>query len=88
MRADDVVILGGARTAMAEYVGAFKDLSAIELGAQAARAALERSGVQAGQVDHYVMGNALQTSADAIYEYVDRWLPAKATAPDGVSRIH
>src|SRR6185369_2793684 len=67
MRADDVVILGGARTAMAEYVGAFKDLSAIELGAQAARAALERAGVQAAQVDHYVMGNAQQTSGDAIY---------------------
>src|SRR5262245_45104304 len=67
MRADDVVILGGARTAMAEYVGAFKDITAIELGAQAARAALERAGVQAGQADHYVMGNALQTSGDAIY---------------------
>jgi acetyl-CoA acetyltransferase family protein len=67
MRADDVVILGGARTAMAEYVGAFKDLSAIELGAQAARAALERAGVAAGHVDHYVMGNAQQTSGDALY---------------------
>src|SRR5262245_52635010 len=67
MKADDVVILGGARTAMAEYVGAFKDLSAIELGAAAARAALERSGVSASQVDHVVMGNALQTSGDAIY---------------------
>src|SRR6267142_1029828 len=31
----DVVILGGARTAMAEYVGAFKDVSALELGAVA-----------------------------------------------------
>jgi acetyl-CoA acetyltransferase family protein len=67
MRADDVVILGGARTAMAEYVGAFKDLSAIELGAHAARAALERARVPAAQVDHVVMGNALQTSGDAIY---------------------
>ena len=30
MQADDVVILGGARTAMTEYVGAFKDVSALE----------------------------------------------------------
>ena len=67
MRADDVVILGGARTAMAEYVGAFKDVTAIDLGVQAARAALERTGVQPGWVDHVVMGNALQTSGDAIY---------------------
>jgi acetyl-CoA acyltransferase 2 len=63
----DVVILGGARTPMVEYVGAFKDTSANELGALAARAALERSGVQPGWVDHVVMGNALQTSGDAIY---------------------
>ena len=63
----DVVILGGARTAMAEYVGAFKDVSALDLGAAASRAALERTGVQPGWIEHVVMGNALQTTADAIY---------------------
>ena len=63
----EVVILGGARTPMAEYVGAFKDLSAIELGARAAAAALERSRVSPSWVDNVVMGNALQTSGDAIY---------------------
>ena len=52
---------------MAEYVGAFKDLSAIDLGARATAAALERAGAQPGWVDHVVMGNALQTSGDAIY---------------------
>ena len=65
--ADDVVILGGARTPMAEYTGAFKDVSALELGAHAARAALERCGVAAAAIDQVVMGNALQTSGDAIY---------------------
>lgn len=79
MRADDVVILGGARTAMAEYVGAFKDVSAIELGAHAARAALDRAGVQPGWVDHVVMGNALQTSGDALYGA--RHVALKAGAP-------
>jgi acetyl-CoA acetyltransferase family protein len=64
---EEVVILGGARTPMVEYVGAFQDVSAIELGAHAARAALDRSGVRADWVDHVVMGNALQTSGDAIY---------------------
>src|SRR5688572_3055339 len=67
MATEDVVILGGARTPMAEYVGSFKDVSALELGAHASRAALERSGVQPGWIDHVVMGNALQTSGDAIY---------------------
>src|SRR5438552_13171443 len=67
MPPQDVVILAGARTPMAEYVGAFKDVSAIDLGARAAGAALEPAGVQAAWVDHVVMGNALQTSGDAIY---------------------
>jgi acetyl-CoA acetyltransferase family protein len=67
MASGEVVILGGARTPMAEYVGAFKDVSALELGAQAARAALERAGAAPAWVDHVVMGNALQTSSDAIY---------------------
>jgi len=63
----DVFILGGARTPMAEYVGALKDISAIELGAIASRAALERTGVKPEWIDHVVFGNALQTSADALY---------------------
>jgi acetyl-CoA acetyltransferase family protein len=63
----DVVIVGGARTAMTEYVGRLKDVSALELGAHAVRGALERCRVEAAQVDHVVMGNALQTSGDALY---------------------
>ena len=68
----DVVIVGGARTPMCEYSGTpgygkLKDLSAIELGAHASRAALERSKVDPESIDHVVMGNALQTSVDAIY---------------------
>ena len=63
----DVFILGGARTPMAEYGGALKDVSALELGAIASRAALARSGVEAAWVDHAVFGNVMQTSTDAIY---------------------
>ena len=63
----DILILGGARTPMGEYGGALRDLSAIELGAIAARAAIERSGTAPEQIDHTVIGNALQTSGDAIY---------------------
>ena len=63
----DVFILGGKRTAMGEYVGALKDISAIDLGAVAARGALESSGVNPDEIDHTVIGNALQTSGDAIY---------------------
>lgn len=63
----DVFILGGKRTAMGEYVGALKDVSAIDLGAVAARGALESTGVAPDEIDHTVIGNALQTSGDAIY---------------------
>src|SRR3979409_809185 len=65
--AKDFFILGGKRTPLGEYVGALKDVSAIELGAIAARAALETTGVAPDEIDHTVIGNALQTSGDAIY---------------------
>ncbi|HWS89767.1 MAG TPA: acetyl-CoA C-acetyltransferase [Pyrinomonadaceae bacterium] len=63
----DIFILGGRRTPMTEYVGALKDVKAIDLGAAAARGALEATGVAAEEIDHTVVGNALQTSGDAIY---------------------
>jgi acetyl-CoA acetyltransferase family protein len=52
---------------MGDYTGKLKDFTAIELGAIAARAAMERTGVKPEQVDHVVFGNVLQTSADAVY---------------------
>jgi len=52
---------------MAEYTGKLKDFSAIDLGAIAARAAMERTGVNPEDVDHVVFGNVMQTSADAVY---------------------
>lgn len=68
----EIVIVGGARTAMAEYVGTpgfglFKDINANELGSHAIRGALENAKVSPKLVQHVVMGNALQTSVDAIY---------------------
>jgi acetyl-CoA acetyltransferase family protein len=63
----EVFILGGKRTPMASYVGALKDVKAIDLGATAARGALAASGVTAEEIDHTIIGNALQTSGDAIY---------------------
>ena len=65
--ANDIYILGGARTPMAEYNGKLKDLSALELGAIASRAAMERTGVSPADIDHVVFGNVLQTSPDAVY---------------------
>src|ERR1700743_422067 len=63
----DVVILAGARTPMARYTGAFSEVSAIELAAVASREAIKRSGVDAGEFDHAIFGNVMQTSVDALY---------------------
>jgi len=77
MAKDEIVIVNGARTPMTEWVGgragngkpggALKDVSAIDLGVIATKAALERSKVPADTIDHVIMGNVLQTSGDAIY---------------------
>jgi acetyl-CoA acyltransferase 2 len=63
----DIVFLSGVRTGFGKFGGTLKDLSATELGTVAARHALERSGIEPAQVDHVIFGNALQTSADALY---------------------
>jgi acetyl-CoA acyltransferase 2 len=67
MTKPEVLIVGGARTPMSDYVGALKDVSALELGAIASRGAFEKYGIKPEWIDHAVFGNVLQTSADAIY---------------------
>lgn len=57
----------GGKTGTGERGGKFFGVSAIDLGAVAARGALERTGVPAERIEHVIMGNALQTSGDAIY---------------------
>jgi acetyl-CoA acyltransferase 2 len=63
----DAVILQGARTPMARYMGAFDSVSALELGAVASKEAIRRSGTDPDEFDHVVFGNVMQTSADALY---------------------
>ena len=57
---DDVVILSGCRTAIGTFGGAFKDVSAVELGTIAVREAVRRSGVRPDQVDEVLLGCILQ----------------------------
>ena len=63
MAARDVVILGAARTPIGRYGGSFKDVHPAELGAVAARAALERSGVPADEIDEVVFGHGRQAGS-------------------------
>src|SRR5437899_2804223 len=63
----DIVIVSGKRTPMAEYGGALRECSALELGAIAARAAIGQCKFEPREFDHAVFGNALQTRGDALY---------------------
>lgn len=63
----DVVFLSGRRTPFGSFGGSLKDFTATDLGAHAAASALRAAGVDPAAVGHVIFGNALQTSADAIY---------------------
>ncbi len=59
----DVVIVSAARTPVGSFNGALSSLPAHELGKVAIQAAIERAGIQAGDVDEVVMGQVLQAGA-------------------------
>jgi acetyl-CoA acyltransferase 2 len=76
---NDIVVLGGARTAFGTYGGALRDVSATDLGIVASKGALERSKVSPERIDQVIFGNVLQTSADAVY--FARHIGLKSGAP-------
>ena len=60
------MIVAGARTPTGKFGGAFAGLKAVELGAHAIRAAVERAGIEGGQVDYAIVGHVLQAGAGQI----------------------
>jgi acetyl-CoA C-acetyltransferase len=63
----DVVIASAARTAVGAYGKSLRDVPPTDLGAAAARAALERAGLQGEQVDQVVFGNVIHTAPEDMY---------------------
>lgn len=63
----DIVIVAGKRTPFGAFGGALKGLTATDLAVEASRAALEQANVSPDEIDHVLIGNANQTSPDAIY---------------------
>jgi len=57
--AGDIVVVGAARTAVGSFNGAFAMAPAHDLGAAAIKAALERAGVDAADVDEVILGQIL-----------------------------
>ena len=81
----EVLFFGAKRTAFGNFGGTVKDLSATELGVQAARAAIAQAGVSKEDFDHVVVGNVAQTSSDAIY--LARHVGLKAGLPHKVPAL-
>src|SRR3954447_7853152 len=60
------VIVAGARTPIGRLLGSLKGFAAVDLGALAIKAALERAGVTGDQVEYVIMGHVLQAGAGQI----------------------
>ncbi|MDO6799013.1 acetyl-CoA C-acyltransferase family protein [Shimia thalassica] len=76
----DIVILDGARTAIGTFGGSLAGTTPIDLGATAAKAALERSGVEGGQIGHVVFGHVINTEPRDMY--LSRVAAMNAGIPD------
>jgi acetyl-CoA C-acetyltransferase len=59
MSEDSVVIVSGARTPMGSLQGTLSNATAVELGTTAIKAAVERSGIDAGDIEEVIMGCVL-----------------------------
>ena len=80
----DAVILSGARTPVGKFMGALKDFSAVDLGVIAARAAIERAGIDPAEVNEVIMGNVIQSGNG---QNPARQVALGAGIPDAVSAL-
>ncbi len=76
---DDVLIIEGARTAVGSFLGSLCDVSATELGAIAAKGAIERAKISPEAIDNIYFGNVIQSSKDSAY--IARHVGLKAGVP-------
>ena len=77
---DDIVILSGARTAIGTFGGSLSSIPPIDLGAKVSSAALERAGVEGGQIGHVVFGHIINTEPRDMY--LSRVAAMNAGIPD------
>ena len=80
---DPIVIVGAARTPMGAFQGDFASVPAVDLGAAAIRAAIERAGISADKVDEVLFGNCLmagQGQAPARQAAIKAGVPVSAGA--------
>lgn len=77
---EDIVILSGARTAIGTFGGSLAATPPIELGTVAAKAALERAGVEGAQIGHVAYGHVINTEPRDMY--LSRVAAIQAGIPD------
>ena len=82
----DIVILGGARTAIGTFGGSLAAISPIELGTVVAKAAMERAGVDPAQIGHVALGHVINTEPKDMY--VSRVAAMQAGIPDGTPAMN
>ena len=82
----DIVILDGARTAIGTFGGSLAGIAPIDLGTTAAKAALERSGVEGGQIGHVAFGHVINTEPRDMY--LSRVAAMQAGVPDTVPAMN
>ena len=83
---NDIVILGGARTAIGTFGGALAATPPSTLGSIVARAAMERAGVDPAQIGHVVFGNVINTEPRDMY--LSRVAAREAGVPDDVPAMN
>ncbi|MGX9355897.1 acetyl-CoA C-acyltransferase family protein [Roseobacteraceae bacterium S113] len=84
--ADDIVILSGARTAIGTFGGSLAQTPPISLGTIASKAALERAGVEGGQIGHVAFGHIINTEPRDMY--LSRVASMDAGVPDSVPAMN
>ena len=83
---NDIVILGGARTAIGTFGGSLAATPPTTLGSTVARAAMERAGVDPAQIGHVVFGNVINTEPRDMY--LSRVAAREAGVPDEVPAMN
>src|SRR5713101_4380229 len=82
---EGIVVAGGVRTATGKFAGAFKDTPTSDLGANAIRAAIERTGISPDVVDEVILGCVGQVGEDA---FNARLATLKAGLPEGTTAFN
>lgn len=83
---EDIVILSAARTAIGTFGGSLAGMAPIDIAAVAARAALDRAGVQGDRIGHVVFGHVINTEPRDMY--LSRVASLQAGVPNGTPAMN